>query len=225
MTAFAALPELYVSPAAGQGLRADAARLAAWDLTAEQTAELALMMDGGLFPLRGYLSQADHQAVLADGRLASGMVWPLPLALAVPDGLAAELEPGQDIALREPGGAVLAIMSVTDIWGAGPALLGGRIKGLAAPRGRDAALTPNALRARFRAAGCRQVLAELGAGGVMLRPDRGEPVALPLAVESALGQAILARNHGATHLLLPEDAAARRLLCAHADGLGLDPVG
>lgn len=219
MNGFPALPELYVTPSAAQGLRDEAARRLQWVLSPEQMRDLALLMDGAMFPLRGYLAQADHAAVAAGGRLASGAFWPSPLALEVSADFAAPLEPGEDIALCAPDGAVLAILSVTDRWGGDPLLLGGRVKGLAPPPGRAADLTPNALRARFRAAGCTRVVAELGTA-VTLRPDAGAAVVLPLA-GAAAWQAVAARNHGATHLDTGGDAALR----AVAAEVGLEPLG
>lgn len=217
MTRFAPLPELYVSQAAAQGLRDEAGRRLQWRLTPEQLGDLGLLMDGAMLPLRGYLSQADFAAVAASGRLASGAVWPLALALAVEDGFARDLEPGEDLALCGPDGAVLAMLSVTDRWGAGPVRLGGRVKGLAPVPGRAAALTPNALRARFRDAGASRVVAALGTG-VTLRPDLGEAVELAIS-GAALWQAIAARNHGATHLRAPDEAL--RAIAAEA---GLEPA-
>ena len=218
MSAFAPLPQLYVTDAAAEGLRAEAARRLRYRLDPAQLCDLGLLMDGAMLPLRGYLSQGDHAAVLADGRLASGARWPLPLVLELPDVCARDLEPGEDLALCDPDGGVLAMLSVTDRWGAGPVRLGGRVKGLAPVPGRDPALTPNALRTRFRDAGATRVVAELGAG-VVLHPDAGGAVALPISGDP-LWQAIAARNHGATHLRAPD--AGLRAIAAEA---GLDPLG
>lgn len=217
MSAFAPLPQLYVTDAAAEGLRNEAARRLQYRLDPAQLRDLGLLMDGAMLPLRGYLSQADHDAVLAGGRLASGARWPLPLVLEVPDSFIRDLEPGEDLALCGPDGAALAMLSVTDRWGSGPVRLGGRVKGLAPVPGRDAALTPNALRARWREAGATRVVAELGAG-VTLHPDAGPVVALPIP-GAPLWQAIAARNHGATHLRAPD--AALRAIAVEA---GLEPA-
>ena len=73
-------------------------------------------MNGGFNPLKGFLSQADHEAVVAGMRLADGTLWPMPINLDVSEAFAASIEPGQDIALRDAEGVILAIMSVTDRW-------------------------------------------------------------------------------------------------------------
>ena len=49
-------------------------------------------------------------------RLADGTLWPMPITLDVTEAFADKVEPGQDIALRDPEGVILAIMSVTDKW-------------------------------------------------------------------------------------------------------------
>ncbi len=249
---------LLVSPEAGQKLRAEAARMAAWDLTPRQSADLGLLIGGGFFPLRGFLTQADYDSVLAGMRLASGALWPMPLALEVDADFAARVEPGEDIALRSPGGAVMAILSVTDKWSpdgaegadlpgaAGPICLGGPVKGLqvkglqveglegAGLEGAgDAHPGPNAWRARFRAQGCERVLACDPADAAAAARLAGELGAELLTVgaeprhagpREALWQALVRRNHGATHLLLPADPAAQALLRQYRDEIGLELV-
>ena len=49
-------------------------------------------------------------------RLADGTLWPMPITLDVTEAFADKVEPGQDIALRDREGVILAIMSVTDKW-------------------------------------------------------------------------------------------------------------
>ncbi|WP_207101843.1 transcription antiterminator BlgG [Paracoccus shandongensis] len=224
------LRELYVSDDAASALRAEAQKLPAWTLDADQQAELALLMNGGFTPLRGFMSEADwHAAERGEGS------WPVPLALRVGADFAGGVQPGDDIALRDAGGEVLAVMSVTDRWG-DPVLLGGKVKGLRRPPG----ATPNDLRALFRDRGTARVLAvqprhpdqvapaarlaaQLDAllliqpwPGVAIDPPAGAvlsplPVAPPPGPRSALWQGLVARNHGATHVVLDGDAAAREL--------------
>ena len=181
--------ELYVSPDAAQHLKAEAGRMPSWDLTPRQICDLELMMNGGFTPLRGFLTQADYQAVLDDMHLTTGALWPMPVTLDVSAAFAEDLEPGTDIALRDQEGVVLAIMSVTDKWHpdkqaeaqkvfgtddqthpgvhylhnvAGPVYLGGPVKGVQAPTHYDFRSrrdTPNELRAHFRKMGWRRVVA------------------------------------------------------------------
>ncbi|WP_374298719.1 transcription antiterminator BlgG [Paracoccus sp. (in: a-proteobacteria)] len=234
--------ELYVSPDAAGALLAEAARLPAWSLDGRQAGELGLLMNGGLAPLRGYMTEADHRAV-EQGAFAP---WPVPLALQVSADFADRVQPGDDIALRDAGGAVLAVMSVTDRWG-DPALLGGKVKGLQRPVG---GMTPNDLRAMFRQRGIDRVLAiqpghavqvapaarlaqRLGVAlliqalpGVAIDPPAGAilaplPVPPPQGPGAVLWQGLVARNHGATHLVPDGDPEARDLYRRHQDDIGV----
>ncbi len=189
MTNHLPIPELYVSPVAAEKLKREAADLPSWDLTPRQLCDLELLMNGGFHPLKGFMGQADYDGVVADMRLADGALWPMPVTLDVSAAFAATVEPGQDIALRDPEGVILAVMSVTDRWSpdkaleaasvhgaddpahpavrylreqAGPVNLGGPVTGIQPPIHYDFRArrdTPNELRAYFRKLGWRKVVA------------------------------------------------------------------
>ncbi|MEM7527167.1 MAG: bifunctional sulfate adenylyltransferase/adenylylsulfate kinase [Pseudomonadota bacterium] len=189
MTSLAPISELYVSPESAQKLKVEAGGLPSWDLTRRQLCDLELLMNGGFRPLKGFLSEADYEGVVEKMRLANGALWPIPVTLDVSAAFAEKVEPGQDIALRDPEGVILAIMSVTDRWTpnkareaekvfgaddkahpavrylhdtAGPVYLGGPVTGLTQPVHYDYKArrdTPNELRAFFRKLGWRRVVA------------------------------------------------------------------
>ena len=73
-------------------------------------------MNGGFNPLKGFLSEADYTSVVDTMRLADGTLWPMPITLDVSEKFAEGLEIGQDIALRDQEGVILATMTVTDRW-------------------------------------------------------------------------------------------------------------
>ncbi|MDP2740481.1 MAG: adenylyltransferase, partial [Pseudorhodobacter sp.] len=112
----APIPELYVSHESAEKLKHEAGNLPSWDLTPRQICDLELLMNGGFFPLKGFLSEADYTGVVENMRLADGTLWPMPITLDVSEAFAATVEPGQDIALRDPEGVILAILSVSDKW-------------------------------------------------------------------------------------------------------------
>ncbi|RNF35585.1 hypothetical protein [Paracoccus methylarcula] len=155
------IPELFVSPEAAEKLADEGAKLPGWTLSARQIRDLELLMNGGFFPLKGFLTQADCESVSQEMRLTSGACWPLPLTLRVDEGFAARIEPGDDIGLQDDRGDLLAIMSVTDHWAAGTDTgtncLGGKVKGLRPPAG--AGTAPNHMRSLFRANGWDRVAA------------------------------------------------------------------
>jgi sulfate adenylyltransferase len=185
----APVPELFVSYDSAQKLKAEAGNLLSLDLTPRQICDLELLMNGGFNPLKGFLSKADYDSVVATMRTADGALWPIPVTLDVTDSFAAKVEPGQDIALRDQEGVILATMTVTDKWvpdkareaemvfgaddlahpavnylhhRAGPVYLGGPVTGIQQPVHYDFKArrdTPNELRAHFRKMGWTRIVA------------------------------------------------------------------
>ena len=185
----APIPELYVSYDSAQKLKHEAGDLPSWDLSPRQICDLELLMNGGFHPLKGFLTEADYDCVVDTMRTASGALWPIPVTLDVSAKFAEGVEPGQDIALRDQEGVILAILSVTDKWVpdkvreaervfgandlahpgvnylhhvAGPVYLGGPVTGIQPPVHYDfrgRRDTPNELRAYFRKLGWRKVVA------------------------------------------------------------------
>ena len=185
----APIPELYVSFDSAQKLKVEASDLPSWDLSDRQMCDLELLMNGGFHPLKGFLGRADYEAVLDDMRLVDGSLWPIPITLDVSEEFAASIEPGRDIALRDPEGVILAILSVSDKWipdktheaqkvfgtddpthpaveylqnEAGTVYLGGPITGIQPPVHYDFRArrdTPNELRSFFRKLAWRKIVA------------------------------------------------------------------
>ena len=183
------IPELYVSWDSAQKLKHEAGALPSWDLSARQVCDLELLMNGGFAPLGGFLGRADYDRCVDEMRLEDGTLWPMPITLDVSEAFADGIEEGQDVALRDAEGVILAILSVTDKWTpdkareaeavygaddlahpavnylhnvAGPVYLGGRVTGLQPPTHYDFRArrdTPNELRAYFRKLGWRRVVA------------------------------------------------------------------
>jgi sulfate adenylyltransferase len=88
-----------------------------WDLTARQLCDLELLMSGGFSPLRGFMNRGDYEGVCHNMRLADGTLWPMPITLDVTEEFAKKLTAGSSkIALRDPEGVMLAVLSVEDVW-------------------------------------------------------------------------------------------------------------
>jgi len=183
------IPELYVSYESAQKLKIEAGNLPSWDLTPRQICDLELLMNGGFHPLKGFQSEADYNGTVENMRTADGTLWPIPVTLDVSEKFAEGIAPGQDIALRDQEGVILAILSITDKWVpnksneaekvfgaddlahpavnylhnvAGPVYLGGPVIGIQQPVHYDFKArrdTPNELRAFFRKMGWRRVVA------------------------------------------------------------------
>jgi len=183
------ITELYVSYDSAEKLKKEAGDLLSWDLTPRQVCDLELLMNGGFNPLKGFLSEEDYNGVVNDMRLADGKLWPMPITLDVSQDFADKVEAGQDIALRDQEGVILATLTISDkyipnkaleaekVFGAdddahpavnylhntaGPVYLGGPVTGIQQPVHYDyrgRRNTPNELRAYFRKMGWRRVVA------------------------------------------------------------------
>jgi sulfate adenylyltransferase len=111
------LVQLQVPAARAAELKAQSKDWPSWDLTARQLCDLELLMSGGFSPLRGFMNRADYDGVCKDMRLANGTLWPMPITLDVSEDFAKKLTAGTSkIALRDPEGVMLAVLSVEDIW-------------------------------------------------------------------------------------------------------------
>ncbi|MEI6097494.1 MAG: bifunctional sulfate adenylyltransferase/adenylylsulfate kinase, partial [Alphaproteobacteria bacterium] len=184
----APIAELFVSADVAAELKIEAGTMPSWDLTARQACDLELLMNGGFFPLKGFNAQADYDGIVENMRMADGTLWPIPITLDVTEKFAASVASGSRIALRDPEGVILAVMTVTDKWTpdkaneaakvfgaddlahpavnylhniAGPVYLGGPVAGVQAQIHYDFKSrrdTPNELRAYFRKVGWAKVV-------------------------------------------------------------------
>jgi sulfate adenylyltransferase len=75
--------------------------------------DLEMIATGAFSPLTGFMTKSDYDRCVQEMRLASGLVWSVPVTLAVGETLAAEVEEGQEVALCE-GDRTLAVMEVAE---------------------------------------------------------------------------------------------------------------
>merc|ERR1712048_933728 len=55
------------------------------ELSERQACDVALLIFGGFSPLNGFMKQADYDGVVDNMRLASGVLFSMPVVLDVPD--------------------------------------------------------------------------------------------------------------------------------------------
>jgi sulfate adenylyltransferase len=183
------LRELLVPEAEREVLRRDALLLPSWELTERQLCDLELLMNGAFSPLEGFMARVDYEQVVGNMRLASGLLWPMPLTLDISEEVAGKLDPGGKLVLRDPEGTPLALMDVSDVWRpdrqaeahhvygtvdpvhpgvdtivnrSQPMYVGGRVRGIEAPQHFDFVawrLSPRELRDRLAQLGWKRVVA------------------------------------------------------------------
>lgn len=183
------LVDLMVDEAQAEELKAASVDLPSWDLTPRQMNDIELLLNGGFSPLRGFLNKTDYEGVRDDMRLSSGLLWPMPITLDVTEEFAGTLEDGGRLALRDPEGVMLAVLSIEDVWKpdladeaqkvfgstnpehpgvaylleqSNPYYVGGTLQGLQLPFHYDFVdirLTPAETREQFEAAGAHNVVA------------------------------------------------------------------
>jgi len=184
------LVNVIVDPARAAELKAHSKEWPSWDLTPRQVCDVELLLSGGFSPLRGFLNRSDYEGVCHNMCLSSGLLWPMPITLDVTEVFAKSLKPGSSrIALRDPEGVMLAVLSVEDVWQpdrsaeakavfgttskahpgadyainkANPWYVGGELEGLQSPSHydfRSLRLTPAELRSEFARLGWRRVVA------------------------------------------------------------------
>ena len=108
--------ELFAPAEQAEALKHHGANLPSWDLTDRQICDLELLMNRGFYPLTGFLGEEDYKAVLRDMRLADGSLWPIPITLDVSDAFAETCAVGDEIALRDQEGVILALLTISDKW-------------------------------------------------------------------------------------------------------------
>ncbi|MEJ2749118.1 MAG: sulfate adenylyltransferase [Anaerolineae bacterium] len=96
-----------------QAVRERAQKLFKLDLNPMNLSDLELIAGGAMSPLTGFMGQADYERVVDEMRLSNGVVWPIPVTLAVDRDTAVTIQPSQEIALCENGN-VLAVMEVSE---------------------------------------------------------------------------------------------------------------
>jgi len=152
-----------IDPARADALKREALGLPSLELGWRQQCELEMLMTGAYSPLTGFMTRAQCARVETDMQLDDGSFWPLPVALTSRQKTAAELKPGDRVALRDSEGFMLAVLALSDVWQDGDDYyLGGAVEGAALPPHPDFSslrATPAELRALLARRGWRRVVA------------------------------------------------------------------
>jgi sulfate adenylyltransferase/3'-phosphoadenosine 5'-phosphosulfate synthase len=69
---------------------------------------------GAFSPLKGFMTSKDYLRVVREMRLENGLVWSVPITLAVTQAQAESIRVGSEVALRMPDGRNVAVLEVSD---------------------------------------------------------------------------------------------------------------
>ncbi|MFH0901350.1 MAG: PilZ domain-containing protein [Pseudomonadota bacterium] len=89
-------------------------RLPEITLTPRETTDLQLVARGAYSPLTGFLCRADYERVVVEGRLASGVLWTIPLTLSARADAGAVS--GKTILLRDSSGQPVGAMKIEEVF-------------------------------------------------------------------------------------------------------------
>jgi sulfate adenylyltransferase len=78
--------------------------------------DLEMIASGAMSPLKGFMTGGEYQSVVENMRLSDGLVWSVPITLAVNEETAAKTQKNGRVALYHETGVLLAIMNVEDIY-------------------------------------------------------------------------------------------------------------
>jgi sulfate adenylyltransferase/3'-phosphoadenosine 5'-phosphosulfate synthase len=96
---------------------ARAATLPAIELDERELSDLDMIGVGALSPLTGFMRKLDYDCVVDSMRLSDGLLWALPVTLAVTEEQAARVSEGGEVALTDGAGNIVGIMQVTEKYG------------------------------------------------------------------------------------------------------------
>jgi ATP sulfurylase len=94
-------------------VRERAAAMVKIPLNSMGLSDLELVSTGAYSPLTGFMRKADYDRSVTEMRLTSGVIWSVPVTLAVGKELADRIDEGQEVALCE-GDRILAVMEVAE---------------------------------------------------------------------------------------------------------------
>ena len=85
-------------------------------LSPRQLNDVEMLTIGAYSPLRGFMGEADYKSVVATMRLANGLPWSIPITLAAAKTDVVAMRPGDDVALADATGQVVAVLALSELY-------------------------------------------------------------------------------------------------------------
>ena len=91
-----------------------AASLKKISISGRENGDLIMMGIGGFSPLNGFMNRADWKSVCENMLVSDGTFWPVPVTLSCTKEDAGAITTGDEIALENTDGKIMATMKVTE---------------------------------------------------------------------------------------------------------------
>ncbi len=82
----------------------------------KNVSDLEMIASGAMSPLKGFMGEKDYLSVVENMRLANGLVWSIPITLAVDAATAEAAKKALQVALKDENGHILAVMDVDEVY-------------------------------------------------------------------------------------------------------------
>ncbi|MCK5455337.1 MAG: sulfate adenylyltransferase, partial [Calditrichia bacterium] len=110
------LVNLYVNEAEQEQYREEVAQLPQVILDDKNISDLEMIASGAMSPLTGFMTQQDYRSVVDTMHLKSGIVWSLPITLAVKKDIIGKIEKSDEVCLLDHNQNPLAILKLEEIY-------------------------------------------------------------------------------------------------------------
>ncbi|MBD3236001.1 MAG: sulfate adenylyltransferase [Candidatus Eisenbacteria bacterium] len=81
-------------------------------LNPREMADIEMIAVGAMSPLEGFMVAEDYDGVVERMHLAKGLAWTIPITLSVTSEQGGKISEGDEVALHDPDGTLLAVMEV-----------------------------------------------------------------------------------------------------------------
>ncbi|PQV64635.1 sulfate adenylyltransferase [Abditibacterium utsteinense] len=106
----------FVCGAEADSLRERAQNMTPIALADRRLSDLEMIGNGAFSPLEGFMGRADYENCIVNKRLANGLPWTIPVTLAVTTDEAQGLNIGEEVALIDTLGNILAVLELDEIY-------------------------------------------------------------------------------------------------------------